>query len=208
MRRRCRANIPRRGCSSGWDRMRIWSPIRSRRARQINVVAIVPGTWNRPGWSAPGDANEIKNAFASPRWPATARMLIGAVDEWRQMGAVHGARHRRMERRRDRAARRRRACDAAVRRAGRRNGDRGCRGAGQMPWRKRRRKCRGHPGGAEALCPAAARRACCGCSAPRGNRGASITSPDRWRSRATSRSRRWARTACWRGRTGSTTGGP
>jgi salicylate hydroxylase len=52
-------------------------------ARQINVVAIVPGTWNRPGWSAPGDSNEIKNAFSS-RWPATARMLIGAVDEWRR----------------------------------------------------------------------------------------------------------------------------
>src|SRR6058998_93289 len=44
-------------------------------ARHINVVAIVPGTWNRPGWSAPGDSNEIKNAFSS-RWPATARMLI------------------------------------------------------------------------------------------------------------------------------------
>ena len=53
-------------------------------ARQINVVAIVPGTWNRPGWSAPGDANELKNAFASQRWPATARMLIGAVDGWRR----------------------------------------------------------------------------------------------------------------------------
>ena len=53
-------------------------------ARQINVVAIVPGTWNRPGWSAPGDANELKNAFASQRWPATARMLLGAVDEWRR----------------------------------------------------------------------------------------------------------------------------
>jgi salicylate hydroxylase len=53
-------------------------------ARQINVVAVVPGTWNRPGWSAPGDANELKNAFASQRWPATARMLIGAVDEWRR----------------------------------------------------------------------------------------------------------------------------
>jgi salicylate hydroxylase len=53
-------------------------------ARQINVVAIVPGTWNRPGWSAPGDANELKNAFASRRWPATARMLIGAVDGWRR----------------------------------------------------------------------------------------------------------------------------
>jgi salicylate hydroxylase len=53
-------------------------------ARQINVVAIVPGTWNRPGWSAPGEANELKNAFASQRWPATARMLLGAVDEWRR----------------------------------------------------------------------------------------------------------------------------
>jgi salicylate hydroxylase len=53
-------------------------------ARQINVVAIVPGTWNRPGWSAPGDANELKSAFASQRWPATARMLIGAVDGWRR----------------------------------------------------------------------------------------------------------------------------
>ena len=52
-------------------------------ARRINVVAIVPGTWNRPGWSAPGDGNEIKAAFSS-RWPATARMLIGAVDEWRR----------------------------------------------------------------------------------------------------------------------------
>jgi salicylate hydroxylase len=53
-------------------------------ARQINVVAIVPGTWNRPGWSVPGDANELKNAFASSRWPASARMLIGAVDGWRK----------------------------------------------------------------------------------------------------------------------------
>jgi salicylate hydroxylase len=50
--------------------------------RQINVVAIVPGTWNRPGWSAPGKPNEIKSAFASSRWPGPARMLIGAVDDW------------------------------------------------------------------------------------------------------------------------------
>jgi salicylate hydroxylase len=52
--------------------------------RRINVVAIVPGTWNRPGWSAPGDMTEIKNAFAPSSWPPTARMLIGAVDEWRK----------------------------------------------------------------------------------------------------------------------------
>ena len=52
--------------------------------REINVVAVVPGTWNRPGWSAPGEANEIKKAFASSRWPGTARMMIGAVDDWRK----------------------------------------------------------------------------------------------------------------------------
>lgn len=53
-------------------------------ARQINVVAVVPGTWNRPGWSAPGEANDVKSAFASARWHAVPRMLIGAVDEWRK----------------------------------------------------------------------------------------------------------------------------
>jgi salicylate hydroxylase len=53
-------------------------------ARKINVVAVVPGTWNRPGWSAPGESSEIKNAFASSRWPGTARMMIGAVDDWRK----------------------------------------------------------------------------------------------------------------------------
>ena len=53
-------------------------------ARQINVVAVLPGTWNRPGWSAPGEITEIKNAFASAQWPATARMMVGAIDEWRK----------------------------------------------------------------------------------------------------------------------------
>jgi salicylate hydroxylase len=53
-------------------------------ARQINVVAVVSGTWNRPGWSASGEANEVKNAFASARWPSGARMMIGAIDEWRK----------------------------------------------------------------------------------------------------------------------------
>ena len=53
-------------------------------ARQINVVAIVAGVWNRPGWSAPGDVADIKNAFAWSQWPASARMMIGAVDDWRK----------------------------------------------------------------------------------------------------------------------------
>jgi salicylate hydroxylase len=53
-------------------------------ARQINIVAVVPGTWNRPGWSAPGDGNELRNVFSSPTWPGPARMMIGAVDGWRK----------------------------------------------------------------------------------------------------------------------------
>jgi len=53
-------------------------------ARQINMVAVVPGTWNRPGWNAPAEGNELKNIFASPTWPGPARMMIGAVDNWKK----------------------------------------------------------------------------------------------------------------------------
>jgi salicylate hydroxylase len=53
-------------------------------ARQINVVAVLPGTWNRPGWSAPGDPFEVKNAFVQSKWPGPARMMVGAVDNWRK----------------------------------------------------------------------------------------------------------------------------
>ena len=53
-------------------------------ARQINVVAVVGGQWNRPGWSEPGDGNEIKSVFVAAGWHAIPRMLIGAVDGWRK----------------------------------------------------------------------------------------------------------------------------
>jgi salicylate hydroxylase len=53
-------------------------------ARLINVVAVMPGTWNRPGWSAPGEAAEINHAFASYRWPAPVRMMLCIVDDWRK----------------------------------------------------------------------------------------------------------------------------
>ncbi len=52
--------------------------------RQINLVVVVPGTWNRPGWSTPGDALELRDVFASSRLASSARMLIGAVDSWRK----------------------------------------------------------------------------------------------------------------------------
>jgi salicylate hydroxylase len=53
-------------------------------ARRINVVAVVPGAWNRPGWSELGEPNDIKRVFASSLWSGPARMMIGAVDSWRK----------------------------------------------------------------------------------------------------------------------------
>jgi salicylate hydroxylase len=52
--------------------------------RQINVVAVLPGTWNRPGWSTSGDPLEVMDAFAAPRWPPAARMMLATVDNWRK----------------------------------------------------------------------------------------------------------------------------
>ncbi|MBY0381919.1 MAG: FAD-dependent monooxygenase [Xanthobacteraceae bacterium] len=52
--------------------------------RRINIVAIVTGSWNRPGWSEPGDASEIGQHFTPPHWPIAPRMMIGAVESWRK----------------------------------------------------------------------------------------------------------------------------
>lgn len=50
----------------------------------INVVAIIAGEWNRPGWNEAGDASEIAAAFDARRWSAAARLIIGAADSWRK----------------------------------------------------------------------------------------------------------------------------
>lgn len=52
--------------------------------QRINLVAVVPGNWNRPGWNEPGDPGEIGQHFAPPIWPIVPRMIIGAVDNWRK----------------------------------------------------------------------------------------------------------------------------
>ncbi len=123
--------------------------------RQINVVAIVPGTWNTPGWSAAGDALELQNAFAASRWPGPARMMINAVDGWRKwalftlpeggewtsgtIGLLGDATHAMLP--------------FAAQGAG--DGDRGRRRAGQMPRRGPRRHRSDRGCGVEALRAAA-----------------------------------------------------
>jgi salicylate hydroxylase len=46
---------------------------------RINIVAITRSEWNRPGWDERGDAAEL-TALVATRWPASARMILGAVD--------------------------------------------------------------------------------------------------------------------------------
>jgi salicylate hydroxylase len=52
--------------------------------RQINIVAVVRDAWNQPGWSAPGDAADIKHRFAQALWSEPARIMIDAVESWRK----------------------------------------------------------------------------------------------------------------------------
>ena len=55
--------------------------------RRINMVAIAAGDLSNPGWSAPGDAADIRRLF-SRRWPAAARGMIGAVAGWTRWALV------------------------------------------------------------------------------------------------------------------------
>jgi salicylate hydroxylase len=48
----------------------------------LNIVAIVPETWQKQGWNAPGDKAEIGRHFEG--WHATARRLIGAPLAWQK----------------------------------------------------------------------------------------------------------------------------
>ncbi|RTL49163.1 MAG: FAD-binding protein [Bradyrhizobiaceae bacterium] len=52
--------------------------------QRINMVAIVSGTWNRPGWNEPGEAADIAQHYAAPQWPIAPRMMVGAVESWRK----------------------------------------------------------------------------------------------------------------------------
>ena len=101
-------------------------------ASQINIVAVVPGTWNRPGWSAPGDEHELKHVFASPQVAGQHTDAARRRRQLAKMGVVHRARRRRVDRRGRGPAGRCRPRHAAVRSPGRRHGDRGRRGARPM----------------------------------------------------------------------------
>ncbi|UGV27314.1 FAD-dependent oxidoreductase [Rhodopseudomonas boonkerdii] len=49
---------------------------------RINMVAIIPGEPLAPGWNAPGARDDIDLHFSRARWPANARAMIAAIDNW------------------------------------------------------------------------------------------------------------------------------
>ena len=48
----------------------------------INIVGIVHDEWNKPGWSAPGQRDEIMRHYARYTWSETARDLVGLPERW------------------------------------------------------------------------------------------------------------------------------
>jgi 2-polyprenyl-6-methoxyphenol hydroxylase-like FAD-dependent oxidoreductase len=48
----------------------------------VNIVAIIEEDWNRPGWTAPGDATELGAKFAG--WAVAARKIVAAPTTWQK----------------------------------------------------------------------------------------------------------------------------
>jgi salicylate hydroxylase len=50
----------------------------------INVVAVVRDEWQEPGWSAPGETQELLARFAPRQWQTLARELVAAAGPWQK----------------------------------------------------------------------------------------------------------------------------
>jgi salicylate hydroxylase len=64
----------------GLDAHLVHYPVRG--GRLINIVGIVDDEWNKSGWSAAGDRDEILRHFARWSWAEKARALIALPDQW------------------------------------------------------------------------------------------------------------------------------
>lgn len=50
----------------------------------INVVAIARDDWREPGWTAPGWRDEVLTRYPAEEWPAPARAILGAPQQWQK----------------------------------------------------------------------------------------------------------------------------
>jgi salicylate hydroxylase len=68
----------------GLDAHLVHYPVKG--GRLINIVGIVSDEWNKEGWSAAGDRDEILRRFARGSWAEKARALIAMPDQWLKWG--------------------------------------------------------------------------------------------------------------------------
>jgi salicylate hydroxylase len=68
----------------GLDAHLVHYPVKG--GRLINIVGIVYDEWNKQGWSAAGDRDEILRRFARGSWAEKARALIAMPDQWLKWG--------------------------------------------------------------------------------------------------------------------------
>jgi salicylate hydroxylase len=68
----------------GLDAHLVHYPVKG--GRLINIVGIVSDEWNKEGWSAAGDRDEILRRFARGSWAEKARALIAMADQWLKWG--------------------------------------------------------------------------------------------------------------------------
>ncbi len=66
----------------GHDAHLVHYPVKA--GRLINIVAIMHDAWDEPGWSAPGAPADVLARLPATRWPASARDLIGAAEQWQK----------------------------------------------------------------------------------------------------------------------------
>ncbi len=64
----------------GLDAHLVHYPVKG--GRLINIVGIVHDEWNKPGWSAPGQRDEMLRHFARFAWSETARDLVALPERW------------------------------------------------------------------------------------------------------------------------------
>ncbi len=56
------------------------------RGAAVNLVAIVEGSWNKRGWSAPGDAADLARRFSG--WSAAVRGLLATATSWQKFALL------------------------------------------------------------------------------------------------------------------------
>ncbi|HEY6258347.1 MAG TPA: FAD-dependent monooxygenase [Xanthobacteraceae bacterium] len=76
----CEFSVPAVNLWFGRGAHLVYYPVKG--GRLINVVAIMRDDWREPGWSAPGDRDEILRRFHGRAWRGPPREIVGAADRW------------------------------------------------------------------------------------------------------------------------------